>query len=67
MTRFDALGASLGRVPLGLTTPEMAAIMGGLGCGDALLLDGGISSQLMLRTATQARRSLAGTRSVPLG
>jgi hypothetical protein len=67
LTRFDALGPSLGRVPLGLTTPEMAAIMGGLGCVDAVLLDGGISSQLMLRTANQARRSWVGTRSVPLG
>jgi hypothetical protein len=67
LTRFDALGPPLGRVPLGLTTPEMAAIMGGLGCGDAVLLDGGISSQLLLRTASQARRSWVGTRSVPLG
>jgi hypothetical protein len=67
LTRFDALGPPLGRVPLGLTTPEMAAIMGGLGCGDAVLLDGGISSQLMLRTASQARRRWVGTRSVPLG
>lgn len=67
LTRFDALGESLGRVPLGLTTPEMTAIMGGLGCVDAVLLDGGISSQLMLRTASQTRRSWVGTRSVPLG
>jgi len=67
LTRFDALGESLGRLPLGLTTPEMAAIMGGLGCRNAVLLDGGISSQLMLRTASRARRSWVGTRSVPLG
>ena len=67
LTRFDAFGESLGRVPFGLTTPEMAAVMGGLGCRDALLLDGGISGQLMVRTAEGSVRSWRGTRSVPLG
>ncbi|MEO8089120.1 MAG: phosphodiester glycosidase family protein [Gemmatimonadales bacterium] len=67
LTRFDALGESFGQVPLGLTTPEMAAVMGGLGCRQALLLDGGISGQLMLRKADGSVRSWAGTRSVPLG
>jgi hypothetical protein len=67
LTRFDALGGSLGRVPFGLTTPEMAAVMGGLGARDALLLDGGISGQLLLRTADGTVRSWPGTRSVPLG
>ncbi len=41
LTRFDALGTALGRVPFGLTSPEMAAVMGALGCRQALLLDGG--------------------------
>jgi hypothetical protein len=41
LTRFEALGQSFGRVPFGLTSPEMAAVMGGLGYGDALLLDEG--------------------------
>jgi hypothetical protein len=67
LTRFDALGKSLGRVPFGLTTPEMAAVMGALGCRQALLLDGGISGQLMVRDADGSARSWAGTRSVPLG
>ena len=67
LTRFDALGESLGRVPFGLTTPEMAAVMGGLGCRHALLLDGGISGQLMVRKADGSVRSWPGTRSVPLG
>jgi exopolysaccharide biosynthesis protein len=49
LTRFDLLGTSLGRLPFGLTTPEMAAVMGALGCRDALLLDGGISGQLLVR------------------
>ena len=60
LTRFDALGESLGRVPFGLTTPEMAAVMGGLGCRHALLLDGGISGQLMVRTAAGAERAGPG-------
>jgi hypothetical protein len=32
LTRFDALGATMGAVPLGLTVPETAALMGALGC-----------------------------------
>jgi uncharacterized protein YigE (DUF2233 family) len=67
LTRFDALGGALGRVPFGLTSPEMAAVMGALGCQDAILLDGGISGQLSLRDAGGSHRSWRGTRSVPLG
>jgi hypothetical protein len=67
LTRFDALGETLGRVPLGLTSPEMAAVMGALGARDALLLDGGISSQLTLREADGSIRTWPGIRSVPLG
>lgn len=67
LTRFDALGEALGRVPFGLTSPEMAAVMGALGCRSAILLDGGISGQLLVRDASGARREWSGTRSVPLG
>jgi uncharacterized protein YigE (DUF2233 family) len=67
LTRFDALGPSLGRVPFGLTSAEMAAVMGALGCRWALLLDGGISGQLSVREADGSVRSWPGTRSVPLG
>jgi hypothetical protein len=67
LTRFDALGERLGRVPLGLTSPEMAAVMGALGARDALLLDGGISGQLSLRQADGSLRTWPGIRSVPLG
>jgi exopolysaccharide biosynthesis protein len=67
LTRFDALGPSLGRVPFGLTTPEMAALMGALGCREALSLDGGISGQLLLRDADGSARSWSGIRAVPLG
>jgi exopolysaccharide biosynthesis protein len=67
LTRFDALGSGLGRVPFGLTTPEMAAVMGAIGCRDAIMLDGGISGQLMLREPDGVARVWPGTRSVPLG
>jgi uncharacterized protein YigE (DUF2233 family) len=67
LTRFDALGESLGRIPFGLTSQEMAAVMGALGCRQALLLDGGISGQLMVRDDEGATRTWPGTRSVPLG
>jgi uncharacterized protein YigE (DUF2233 family) len=67
LTRFDALGKSLGRIPFGLTSAEMAAVMGALGCRQALMLDGGISGQLSVREADGSVRSWPGTRSVPLG
>jgi uncharacterized protein YigE (DUF2233 family) len=67
LTRFDAFGEPLGRVPFGLTSPEMAAVMGALGCQQAILLDGGISGQLMLRTEDGTLRNWPGMRSVPLG
>jgi uncharacterized protein YigE (DUF2233 family) len=67
LTRFDALGQALGRMPFGLTSAEMAAVMGALGCQQALLLDGGISGQLMVREAAGSVRTWPGTRSVPLG
>lgn len=66
MTRFDALGPLLGAVPLGLTTPEMAAVMGALGARDAVMLDGGISAQMMLRDRSGTVRSWRGLRPVPL-
>jgi hypothetical protein len=54
-------------MPFGLTTPEMAAVMGALGCRHALLLDGGISGQLLVRETGGSVRSWAGTRRVPMG
>ena len=65
MTRFDALGAMAGNLPFGPTTPEMAAIMGALGACDAVMLDGGISAQLLLRGAGPTMR-WPGLRKVPL-
>jgi hypothetical protein len=66
LTRFDGLGGALGFVPLGLTAPEMAAVMGALGCRDAVMLDGGISAQLHLRAADGGARRWSGLRAVPL-
>jgi uncharacterized protein YigE (DUF2233 family) len=65
LTRFDALGTGLGFVPFGLTTPEMAGVMGALGCRDAMLLDGGISAQLRVRDRDSVH-DWYGVRHVPL-
>jgi uncharacterized protein YigE (DUF2233 family) len=67
LTRFDAIGESLGFIPFGLTTPEMAGVMGALGCRDAMLLDGGISAQLRVRDAAGRVHDWSGTREVPMG
>jgi uncharacterized protein YigE (DUF2233 family) len=67
LTRFDALGPRLGHLPFGFTSAEMARVMRALGCRDAILLDGGISGQLMVREAGGAARTWPGIRSVPLG
>ena len=66
MTRFDGMGSALGFIPFGLTTPEMAAVMGALGCRDAMSLDGGISAQMVLRDGEGQTRSWKGVRKVPL-
>lgn len=66
MTRFEGLGGVLANLPLGLTTPEMAAVMGALGARRAVLLDGGISSQLLIRDGSVTRR-WPGWRRVALG
>ncbi len=66
ITRFDALGGAFDRVPFGLTTPEMAAVMGALGAVDAVLLDGGISAQLLVRDKAGAAHRWPGVRPVPL-
>jgi hypothetical protein len=67
MTRFEALGGALSNLPFGLTTPEMGALMGALGCRRAMLLDGGISSQLRLASPDGEIRAWRGLRQVPLG
>lgn len=66
LTRFDGVGGALDFVPFGLTTPEMAAVMGAIGARDAVLLDGGISSQLLIRDGGDVHR-WRGLRQVPMG
>lgn len=67
LTRFEGLGGALELLPLGLTTPEMAALMGALGCRDAVLLDGGVSGQLEVRDGAGVVHRWPGLRRVPLG
>lgn len=66
LTRFDALGGALDGLPFGLTTPEMAALLGALGARRAVSLDGGVSGQLLVRLHGVEYR-WAGWRKVPLG
>jgi exopolysaccharide biosynthesis protein len=66
LTRFEGLGGALEILPLGPTTPEMAALLGALGARQAVLLDGGLSAQLRLRTPGGVER-WPGLRRVPLG
>jgi hypothetical protein len=66
ITRFNALGDAAAKVPFGLTVPEMAALMGALGCRRAVSLDGGISGQLAVREGSTLRKWTAW-RYVPLG
>lgn len=67
LTRFDAMGDFASGAPIGPTTPEMAAIMGALGATDAVMLDGGISAQLLLRGVAGAKPlRWPGWRKVPL-
>ena len=67
LTRFEGLGGALQLLPFGLTTPEMAALMGALGCRDAVLLDGGVSGQLFLRDVAGVGHRWPGMREVPVG
>lgn len=66
LTRFISPDSPLARLPFGPTTPEMAALMGALGCQRALMLDGGLSGQMRLRAGDRVLR-WPGLRGVPLG
>lgn len=62
LTRFEGAGGALSFLPFGLTVPEMAALMGALGCRRAVSLDGGVSAQLRVGT-----ERWPGLRKVALG
>lgn len=66
LTRFDALGESLGSLPFGPTIPEFAALMGALGARQAVALDGGISGQMLVRDANGTTHAWRGMRRVPM-
>lgn len=66
LTRFDTSIPGADRLPIGLTVPEMAAVMGSLGARQAMLLDGGISAQLALSDSAGTTRAWKGLRKVPL-
>jgi len=66
LTRFEGLGGILSELPFGPTIPELAALMGALGCREAVALDGGISGQMMVRSSA-GTHSWKAFRRVPLG
>ena len=65
LSNFEVFGATAGRVPIGLTIPEQAALAAGVGCRDAVALDGGISSQIAFRAGSRTVR-MPGWRKVPV-
>lgn len=67
LTRVGDGDGTVGELPLGLTVPEMAALMGALGCAQAVSLDGGISGQLLARDATGRTQAWRAWRKVPVG
>jgi exopolysaccharide biosynthesis protein len=66
LTRFGSLGRPGETVPWGPTVREMSAFMKSLGCRRAMLLDGGLSSQLAVRGAGGVEQ-WKNWRAVPLG
>ena len=67
LTRFEALGGALDALPFGLTVPETAALVGALGARRAVMLDGGLSGQLLLRDVDGTPHAWHGLRRVALG
>jgi hypothetical protein len=66
LTRFTGAGALGERLPFGPTVVEMAEFMRSQGCVRAMMLDGGLSSQLALRDARGTVERWANWRAVPL-
>lgn len=67
VTRVTVFGKAGATLPWGPTVPEMAAHMRSLGCRRAMLLDGGISSQLALRGSDGKLTRWTNWRMVPMG
>jgi exopolysaccharide biosynthesis protein len=66
LTRFTGAGAIGERLPFGPTVVEMAEFMRAQGCVRAMMLDGGLSSQLALRDTRGTLERWANWRAVPL-
>jgi hypothetical protein len=66
LSRLDTDVPLADRTPVGPTTREMATAMRALGATRAVLLDGGLSAQLLVRGDALTRR-WRGLRAVPLG
>ena len=67
LTRFDALGRRTERVPIGLTLPESIALSSALGARHAIMLDGGVSAQMLVRDSVAQPTAWRGLRMVPVG
>lgn len=67
LTRVTVLGNPGATLPYGPTIPEMALYMRSLGCSRAMLLDGGLSSQLAVRDDRGRLTKWTNWRMVPLG
>jgi exopolysaccharide biosynthesis protein len=67
ITRFTGFGARGETLPWGPTVPEMAEHMRSRGCNRAMLLDGGLSSQLAVRDHDGKLMRWTNWRPVPLG
>ena len=67
LTRYTGLAGAAPTLPWGPTVGEMADFMKSLGCRRAVLLDGGISSQLAVRGEDGTIKRWANWRPVPLG
>ena len=67
LTRFTGLGHAGEQLPWGPTVGEMAAWMRAQGCRRAMMLDGGISSQMALRARDGKLARWPNWRPVPLG
>lgn len=65
LSRYDGAGRFAERLPIGPTTLEMSEVLRRLGAVDALMLDGGLSAQLLIRDGAGTHR-WDGLRSVPL-
>jgi len=66
MSRYAGAGIVGERLPVGPTTPEMAELMRRLGATRALMLDGGLSAQMLVRAGNGVVTRWPGLRGVPL-